>query len=132
MEPHLAGTERRLLSELTRLDLDTETLVETLVEALDRLDLLDRHLDAGARETSEVRAITAQLSSALAAHGAVELIGARGERAAPDTHHVVDVTDAAGLEADTVVKVVKRGVRYRGTQLRPAAVVVSSGKGAQA
>lgn len=125
MEPHLAGAERRHLSELTRLDLDTETLVETLVDALDRLD---RHLEAGAGDP-EVRAIADLIATALDAHGAVELLGVRGERAAPETHHIVEMTDAPGIEADTVVKVIKRGVRYRGIQLRPAAVVISSGKG---
>jgi molecular chaperone GrpE (heat shock protein) len=124
METPLADTERRLLRELTRLDLDTEALVEAVADALDRLDRL---LDAGG-ETVGLRETATGLAAAVAAHDAVELIGERGEQAAPHTHHVVNVTDA-DLPADAVVKVIKRGVRYRGNLLRPASVVVSSRRG---
>lgn len=124
METPLADTERRLLRELTRLDLDTEALAEAVTDTLDRLDRL---LEAGTGGT-DLREIATTLSGALAAHGAVELVGARGELAAPHTHHVVEVTGATGLPGDAVVKVIKRGVRYRGNLIRPASVVVSSGK----
>lgn len=127
MHSPLTDTERRLLSELTRLDLDTEVLVEAVADVLGRLDRL---LDAGV-DAADLRETVTALTAALTAHDAVELIGARGEPAAPQTHHVVDVADVVDLPADAVVKVIKRGVRYRGNLLRPAAVVVSSGRRTQ-
>lgn len=116
-------SERRLLAELVRLDLDTEVLVEGIADVLDRLDRL---LDAG-EAPRDLPDTATKLAGVLTAHPAVELIGAPGEPAAPQTHHVVEVVDAADRPADAVVKVVKRGIRYRGTLLRPASVIVSSG-----
>jgi molecular chaperone GrpE (heat shock protein) len=114
--------ERRLLAELVRLDLDTEVLVEAVADVLDRLDRL---LDAGGAP-ADLRDTANMLETVLTAHGAVELIGGPGEPAAPQTHHVVEVTDTADRPADAVVKVVRRGIRYRGTLLRPASVIVSA------
>jgi molecular chaperone GrpE (heat shock protein) len=113
-----------------RLDLDTEALVEGVTDVLDNLC---RPLDdgVGTADHAALRKIADQLAAALSAHGAVELIGRRGELATPETHHVVDVRDVPDLPPDTVVKVVERGIRYRGGLLRPAAVIVSSGKGTQ-
>ncbi|MET9265624.1 nucleotide exchange factor GrpE [Amycolatopsis sp. NPDC004079] len=122
--------DRLLLSELTRLDLDTEALVQGVADVL---DVLRRPLDDGTGVTSRavLRATVDRLTAVLSAHGGVRLVGEPGELAAPHTHRVVDVTDATGLPADTVVKVIEHGVRYRGGLLRPAAVVVASGKGIQ-
>jgi molecular chaperone GrpE (heat shock protein) len=122
--------ERFLLRELTRLDLDTEALVAGVT---DILDALSRPLDDGVGISSPtvLRTTVDRLAAVLSAHNAVELIGLRGELAAPDTHHVVEVSDTTDLPADTVVKVIERGIRYRGHLLRPASVIVSSGKGIQ-
>lgn len=125
-----AGPERLLLHELTRLDLDTETLI---VGVTDILDQLSRPLteDADDTEDTTLRRITGQLETLLSAHNAVELIGRRGELATPQTHYVIGTDDATDLPADTVVRVIVRGIRYRGGLLRPASVIVSSGKGTQ-
>jgi molecular chaperone GrpE (heat shock protein) len=122
-----AGPERLLLHELTRLDLDTETLV---VGVTDLLDQLSRPL-AEDPENALLRRITDQLETLLRGHNAVELIGRRGELATPRTHNVIETDDATDLPADTVVRVIVRGIRYRGGLLRPASVIVSSGKGTQ-
>lgn len=122
-----AGPERLLLHELTRIDLDTETLV---VGITDLLDQLSRPLTDDAADTTLHR-ITGQLETLLTAHNAVELIGRRGELATPQTHNVIETDDATDLPADTVVRVIVRGIRYRGGLLRPASVIVSSGKGTQ-
>lgn len=125
-----ADHERLLLHELTRLDLDTETLV---VEVTEVLDTLRRTLDGGAEPTGHLvlHNATDRLTAALSGHDAVELIGAPGELAIPQTHHVIKADDASELPSDTVLKVVALGVRYRGGVLRPASVIVSSGKGIQ-
>jgi molecular chaperone GrpE (heat shock protein) len=130
MDTPEANSERLLLRELTRLDLDTEALVEGVT---DILDTLSRPLDEGDGVISPVvlRTTVDRLAAVLSAHSGVELIGRRGELAAPDTHHVVDANDTSDLPADTVVRVVEHGIRYRGTLLRPASVIVSSGKGIQ-
>jgi molecular chaperone GrpE (heat shock protein) len=130
METPAADPERLLLRELMRLDLDTEALVQGIADVL---DTLGRPLDDGV-ETADhtiLRRTVDQLEAVLSAHGAVELIGRRGELAAPETHNVVEANDATDLPADTVVKVIERGIRYRGALLRPASVIVSSGKGTQ-
>ncbi|WP_103339970.1 nucleotide exchange factor GrpE [Amycolatopsis sp. CA-126428] len=122
--------ERFLLRELTRLDLDTEALVAGVTDVL---DALSRPLDddVGISSPAVLRTTVDRLATVLSAHSAVELIGRRGELAAPETHHVVEASDTTDLPADTVLKVIERGVRYRGHLLRPASVIVSSGKGIQ-
>jgi molecular chaperone GrpE (heat shock protein) len=130
MKTPAADPERFLLHELMRLDLDTEALVQGIT---DILDTFSRPLADGADTAGHamLRRIVGQLEAVLSAHGAVELMGRRGEFAVPGTHHIIDVDDMADLPADTVIKVVQRGIRYRGGLLRPASVIVSSGKGTQ-
>ncbi|HKS49841.1 MAG TPA: nucleotide exchange factor GrpE [Amycolatopsis sp.] len=130
METPAAGPERLLLHELIRLDLDTEALVEGIT---DLLDTLGRPLDDGVdtADHTVLRKTAAQLETVLSAHSAVELIGRRGELAAPETHHVVETNETTDMPANTVVKVIERGIRYRGNLLRPASVIISSGKGTQ-
>lgn len=126
MEKPAADPERLLLHELTRLDLDTEALV---VGITDLIDTLGRSLDAGVADHTVLRRTADELEAALSAHSAVELIGRRGELAAPETHYIVEANDTMDVPANTVVKVVERGIRYRGSLLRPASVIVSSGRG---
>ncbi|MFC9428331.1 nucleotide exchange factor GrpE [Streptomyces sp. NPDC056987] len=61
----------------------------------------------------------------------VELIGEPGEIAEPETHEVLHPEPAPDLPEDTVLTVVQRGIRHRGTLIRPAAVVVASGEPAK-
>lgn len=123
-------TERHLLRELVRLDLDTEALVTGVTDILDSLAVpLEDGAETG--ESTGLRRTADRLEAVLTAHGAVELIGRPGERAVPETHNVVEVSDIADSPTDTVVRVIERGIRYRGGLLRPASVIVSSGKGTQ-
>jgi len=123
------AADRLLLHELIRVDLDTEVLVQGVTDILDTLarPLAD---DAGVSVTA-LRTTVQQLESVLSAHSAVELIGRPGKLAAPETHHIVEANDTTDLPAGTVIKVIERGIRYRGGLLRPASVIVSSGKGTQ-
>ena len=124
-----ADPREPLLRELIRLDLHTEALIQGIT---DILDTLGRGLDDGAGiDHTVLRAAVDRLEAVLSAHSAVELIGMRGELATPDMHYVVEADHATDLPANTVVKVVERGIRYRGGLLRPASVIVSSGKGNQ-
>lgn len=121
-----ADPREPLLRELIRLDLDTEALIQGITDILDNLG---RPLDDGTCiDHTVLRAAVDRLETVLSAHSAVELIGTYGELAAPDTHYVVEANHSTDLPANTVVKVVERGIRYRGGLLRPASVIVSSGK----
>jgi hypothetical protein len=58
--------------------------------------------------------------------GGYELIGVRGEVAAPKTHRVVGVrADAGGAREDEVLDVVRLGCRHQGRVLRPAEVIIA-------
>lgn len=126
METSAADPERLLLHELMRLDVNTEVLIERITDVL---DMLGRVLDDGVAAHSALNRTADQLEAALSAHSAVELIGRCGELAAPETHNVIEVDNATDLPARAVVRVIERGIRYRGGLLRPASVVASSGKG---
>lgn len=123
------AADRLLLHELIRVDLDTEALVQGVTGILDTFTRLLAD-DASAVGTA-LRTTVQRLESVLSAHGAVELIGRPGELAAPETHHIVQANDTTDLPSGTVIKVIERGIRYRGGLLRPASVIVSSGKGIQ-
>ncbi len=120
-----------LLREINRQELDTVRLLRGLTGIL---DMFERLLDNESGDTLEtyragVRRTAELFLDLLGNNSGIELIGRRGEIAEPATHNVVEVRDEDGLPEDTVIKVVERGLRYRGELLRPASVIVSSGKG---
>jgi molecular chaperone GrpE len=99
--------------------------VADIVDTFDRLLALGPDVDVESYRAS-VAKVSGVLQNVLADNG-VELIGAPGEIAAPGTHLVVDERGDRADE-DAVLEVLKRGLRYRGKLLRPASVIVSSGK----
>ncbi|MFE2942045.1 nucleotide exchange factor GrpE [Streptomyces sp. NPDC059255] len=100
-----------------------------VVDSFDRLLELGPDVGVDAHRASVGRthaALTTMLRK-----NEVELIGEPGEIAEPETHEVLHPEPAPDLPEDTVLTVVQRGIRHRGTLIRPAAVVVASGKPAQ-
>lgn len=99
--------------------------ITEIVDTFDRLLALGPDVDIESYRAS-VAKVSGVLQNVLADNG-VELIGAPGEIAAPGTHLIVDER-RDGSEEDAVLEVLKRGLRYRGQLLRPASVIVSTGK----
>lgn len=131
LEAHRTRAEL-LLQEINRHELDTFRLLRGIAGILDTFDrLLDddggslEYYRAGVRKTAEL------LADVLCDNSGIELIGRRGEIADPETHNVIEVRDDEHLPEDAVIKVIERGMRYRGDLVRPASVIVSSGRRTQ-
>jgi molecular chaperone GrpE len=128
LEAHREQTEQ-LLRAINRHELDTGRLLRGIAEILDTFDRLLAHEseDVESYRTS-VRKTAELLVDVLCDNSGMELIGRPGELADPVTHQVIDVQDGTNSPQDTVIKVIERGIRYRGDLVRPASVIVSSGK----
>ncbi|MGH8876237.1 MAG: nucleotide exchange factor GrpE [Stackebrandtia sp.] len=118
----------RLLERLSDYDfhLAVLTALTDVVDVVDRV-AADEERDADSLR-AEVRKISGRLSGALNGIADMEVIGGVGETADPTIHKVESVRDVPGIPPDVVVKVVERGIRYRGDVIRPASVIVSSGR----
>jgi molecular chaperone GrpE (heat shock protein) len=115
-----------LATALSEHDQSIRRLLWGLVEVVDSFDRLLALGPDTAFESylASVRSTANMLTRMLADNG-VELIGRQGEIADPDTHQLVDVTDTPDAPEDTVLSVVRHGIRYRGKLIRPAAVITS-------
>ena len=69
--------------------------------------------------------ITRQFASALNGTG-LDVIGNIGEMADPHTHRVIETRQTTKVADAAVLKVLRRGYRYRGRVLRPAEVIVAT------
>jgi molecular chaperone GrpE len=128
----LENFRRRTVREKEELRLfATSRLLEDLLPALDNLALGL----ASARETKAdlkglvggVDLLQQQLKAALAAHGLSE-INPLGQPFDPHQHEAISHQPSADVAAEHVVKVVRMGYVLNGRLLRPASVIVSSGK----
>jgi molecular chaperone GrpE len=106
---------------------------ESLLKAiLPILDNLERAIDHGknARENSPlmvgVEMIRKELASLLEKFG-VKPVPAAGEAFDPEKHEAIS-QEESGLDANRVVSVVQSGYFYHDRLLRPAKVIVSSGR----
>ncbi len=77
-----------------------------------------------------VELVLAQLKSALANHGLKEICPA-GQTFDPHQHEAISHAPSADVKAEHVLTVVRTGYSLNGRLLRPASVVVSSGKAKQ-
>jgi molecular chaperone GrpE len=109
-------------------------LLEDLIPALDNLALgvASAKLPNAELKTlaNGVELLQQQLKSALAAHGLRE-ISPLGEAFDPHQHEAISHEPSADLAAERILKVVRPGYVLNGRLLRPASVVVSSGKPAK-
>jgi molecular chaperone GrpE len=106
-------------------------LLEDLLPALDNLGLA---LASARQPKAELKALAAgvelvqqQLRAALASHGLKE-INPVGEAFDPHQHEAISHEASADVRAEHVLKVVRTGYVLNGRLLRPASVIVSSGK----
>jgi len=106
-------------------------LLEDLLPALDNLAL---GLEAARRPNADLRGMAGgvelvqqQLKGALAAHGLKE-INPLGQAFDPHQHEAISHESSAKVGPEVVLRVVRTGYQLNGRLLRPASVVVSSGK----
>jgi molecular chaperone GrpE len=132
---------RRALADLDNLrkrqarELDRERAVErrrvaaAFLPVLDNLELALAH--AGSDPSSIVDGVRRVLDQGVAVLAGLgfERRDDVGERFDPARHEVVRVVDEPGAEPGTVTEVLRAGYGDGASQLRPAAVAVSKGKG---
>jgi len=112
-------------ARLDRSEDETKRLLRGIGRAI---DTFGRQASAETADVEELRAaILSTMDNFEQALGAVEqseLIGRIGEIADPETHHVIATLHHPDAAEDSVVEVVKRGIRYRGELLHPASVII--------
>jgi molecular chaperone GrpE len=128
----LENFRRRTVREKEELRLFASSrLLEDLLPALDNLAL---GLASARQPKADLKALVGgvellqqQLKSALAAHGLRE-INPLGQAFDPHQHEAISHQPSPDVAAEHVLKVVRTGYVLNGRLLRPASVVVSSGK----
>jgi molecular chaperone GrpE len=128
----LENFRRRTVREKEELRLFAASrLLEDLLPALDNLGLglaAARQPKADLKGLANgVELVQQQLKSALAAHGLKE-INPVGEAFDPHQHEAISHQPSADVGAEKVLSVVRTGYVLNGRLLRPASVIVSSGK----
>lgn len=128
----LENFRRRTVREKEELRLFASSrLLEDLLPALDNLAL---GLDAARQPGADLKALAGgvelvqqQLKGVLSGHGLKE-INPAGQAFDPHQHEAISHLPSDDIEAEHVLKVVRTGYLLNGRLLRPASVVVSSGK----
>jgi molecular chaperone GrpE len=128
----LENFRRRTVREKDELRLYASSrLLADLLPALDNLAL---GLEAATRPKADLKSLAGgvelvqqQLKGALAAHGLKE-IDPLGLPFDPHQHEAISHEPSPTVEAEHVLKVVRTGYALNGRLLRPASVIVSSGK----
>ncbi len=131
----LENFRRRTVREKEELRLySASRLLEDLLPALDNLGL---GLAAARQPKADLKSLAGgvelvqqQLKGALAAHGLKE-INPAGQPFDPHQHEALSHQASADVKAEHVLSVVRTGYTLNGRLLRPASVVVSSGKPAE-
>ncbi len=128
----LENFRRRSVREKEELRLFAASrLLEDLLPALDNLAL---GLASAAQPKAELKALAGgvelvqqQLKSALWAHGLKE-INPLGEPFDPHQHEAISHEPSVDVKPEHILRVVRTGYVLNGRLLRPASVIVSSGK----
>ncbi len=128
----LENYRRRTVREKEELRLFASSrLLEDLLPALDNLAL---GLASAKQPKADIKALAGgvelvqqQLKSALAAHGLKE-INPLGLPFDPHQHEAISHEPSPTFDAERVLRVVRTGYVLNGRLLRPASVIVSSGK----
>jgi molecular chaperone GrpE len=107
----------------------SEQREQLLRDWLEVVDSVDRAVAIERDDTvaQGLKAVMGQMQSVLARHG-VERVQPKGESFDPVEHEAVASQPSAEVPANTVLEVVRPGYRLGDRVLRPAQVVVSSGR----
>lgn len=119
-----AGKRREREAEQLRKFL-LESFVKEMLEIKDNLERVLEGLGDD-KDGEGLGMVVDQLSRVLAQHG-VEEICPQGEIFDPELHEAMSKVDDK-LAADTIINVVQKGYRLHERLLRPARVIISSGK----
>ncbi len=120
---------RRENEELAKFAL--QPFVEELLPSLDHLEMAIEASKAAADAKSLIEGVEmvgAQIKKLLEKHG-VEEVKTQGLQFDPNCADCVRHEPSETVPENTVLKVARRGYTYNGRLIRPASVVVSSGKG---
>jgi molecular chaperone GrpE len=128
----LENFRRRTVREKEELRLySSSRLLEDLLPALDNLGLglaAARQPNADLKSLANgVELVQQQLKAALAAHGLKE-INPMGQAFDPHQHEALSHQASADVKPEHVMTVVRTGYTLNGRLLRPASVIISSGK----
>jgi molecular chaperone GrpE len=129
----LENFRRRTVREKDELrTIATSRVLEDIFPVLDNLALAiaaakQPHADLKSL-VGGVDMVLAQLKSALASHGMKEISPRVGDAFDPHQHESISHQPSADVKEEHVLNVVRTGYSLNGRLLRPAAVVVSSGR----
>ncbi len=119
---------KRMLREQTmRVAAASQALVSRLLPVLDNFDLAISHAEQSRdfdRMLKGVEMVFGELREVLRSEG-LSTIEAEGKPFDPSCHEAVVAVDEEGVEAGTVVDVVRTGYEFQGKVLRPAMVKVA-------
>jgi molecular chaperone GrpE len=119
---------KRIMREQTaRIASASQALVSRLLPVLDNFELAVSHAEQSRdfdRMLKGVEMVFGELNDVLAGEGLVA-IEASGKPFDPERHEAVAAVEEDGVEAGTVVDVIRKGYEFNGRVLRPAMVKVA-------
>jgi molecular chaperone GrpE len=123
---------KRMLRELDQARFSaTANLIRLLLPVVDNLERALAHAEEEDGLAVGVRMVHKQLADLFAAEGLVP-IEARGQVFDPNLHDALSMTPSEEVEAGIVLQEFERGYKLKDQVLRPAKVIVSAGKEADA
>ena len=122
--------EKRLEREMNKTrKFALEALMRDLVQVLDSMDQAlssaDGAVDGSAPEGMEL--VRKQALQVLSSHG-LEVLDPDGEKFDPSWHEAMATQPSEEHEADTIVRVLQKGYQLNDRLIRPARVIVASGR----
>jgi molecular chaperone GrpE len=119
--------KRTMREQTARIASASQALVSRLLSVLDNFELAVSHAEQSRdfdRMLKGVEMVFGELNDVLAGEGLVP-IEASGKPFDPERHEAVVAVEEDGVEAGTVVDVIRKGYEFNGRVLRPAMVKVA-------
>ncbi|MDP3981942.1 MAG: nucleotide exchange factor GrpE [bacterium] len=115
-----------------RRELSLRSREEVLIRLLPVLDSLERALQSARNSRGDIlkglSQIQSQLKEALSACGIQEIVPADGEEFDPSLHEAIGEIKVSGVPPGMIAQVAEKGYMFSGNVLRPARVLIASGK----
>ncbi|HEX8861934.1 MAG TPA: nucleotide exchange factor GrpE, partial [Actinomycetes bacterium] len=119
--------KRTMREQTARIASASQALVSRLLPVLDNFELAVSHAEQSRdfdRMLKGVEMVFGELNDVLGGEGLVA-IEASGKPFDPERHEAVVAVEADGVEAGTVMDVIRKGYEFNGRVLRPAMVKVA-------